>query len=642
MPKLSMPALALVLVATLFAAGPAKAYDEDTHFYGTYAMARHAGIKHEVALKIALSAQWMDESFISDPTSMIFLPVSGIKKRRLLHFPSSRVNGTGSSGAQRQIFGMQDLGEFSNTIMQKMAKWAGYDGKLDDINFFTETQEDHPFASQMLMEGIREGNLMKAATGLHTMEDSFAHAGTPAEQGHALFWHWPDRPYASVDKYQRMVHSVMGAMVALRTMLPEEARDCSLKTAGSVPNCQADSEALASSYIPLVLPVYSHDMMRDPEYVKVALDEFYQRAAKMSYTKMSLADFHARVAKIEITDGKTDAYTAIQELLIQIFQETNASNPAVMDFGKVLEDMGRIQSASATEVQKYVDNYGRDGVKNMRDEALNTFTHVMATELLAWHVPANLTDSHRMELEDDQDQVRSAEMEIRVRHMQEFIRKNFNQDIIFVNNNTSDDIGFYKELHNDPSAQPNFSAKPGFVAKPGAVYATFSAREKNAFDYMIMSYLFPEMSRDQMNTIVETAAAIKKMMIERSDYFAERKKIDDNESLNWIMKKWNLLKLDHEFKRYKDVTLNLPKGFEIVLTKLQPLAKPYVHDLVTTHMTPSQDNFVYRREAAFQKFISDNKLQPFLGEKDVWKSNDLLRAPPANTSPVSAFFGNLF
>lgn len=42
--------LGLFLILTSFSA---QAYDKDTHFYGTYSMARFAGIKHEVALKIA-------------------------------------------------------------------------------------------------------------------------------------------------------------------------------------------------------------------------------------------------------------------------------------------------------------------------------------------------------------------------------------------------------------------------------------------------------------------------------------------------------------------------------------------------------------------------------------------------------------
>ena len=73
----------LISVSALVVTPQAKAYDEDTHFYATYAMARYSGIRHEVAAQIALSAQWMDGSYISDPTSLIFMPITGIKTRRL-------------------------------------------------------------------------------------------------------------------------------------------------------------------------------------------------------------------------------------------------------------------------------------------------------------------------------------------------------------------------------------------------------------------------------------------------------------------------------------------------------------------------------------------------------------------------------
>ncbi len=147
-----MKKLTLLALLTAFAAATsALAYDEDTHFYGTYAMARHAGIRHEAATKLALSAQWMDESLMSDPTSMIFMPVTGVKKRRLLHFPSARKS-KANSDAERQIFGMNDLGEFATEALETIAEWAGYKGKLDEINVFTTTESDDPFASQMLME----------------------------------------------------------------------------------------------------------------------------------------------------------------------------------------------------------------------------------------------------------------------------------------------------------------------------------------------------------------------------------------------------------------------------------------------------------------------------------------------------------
>src|SRR4051812_46584052 len=69
----------------------ANAYEVDTHFYATYAMARYVGIGHEIASQIALSAQWMDETNLSSP--FLLLPVSGDHARRLFHFCGTRKDG---------------------------------------------------------------------------------------------------------------------------------------------------------------------------------------------------------------------------------------------------------------------------------------------------------------------------------------------------------------------------------------------------------------------------------------------------------------------------------------------------------------------------------------------------------------------
>lgn len=622
-------ALAAAVFTTIFSPTQAQAYDEDTHFYGTYAMARHAGIAHPVAMKIALSSQWMDESYISDPTSMIFLPVTGIKKRRLLHFPSSRMNGAGSSTVQRQIFGMDDLGEFSTSIVKKVETWSKKQTSVADINFFTETIEDHPFASQMLMEGLKEGNLMKASAGLHTLEDSFAHAGTPAEQGHALFWHWPDRPFASVAKYKRMVNSMMSALVAIRTMLPQEALDCSINTAGNTPNCQAGTAELTQSYIPLIQPIMSHDMLRDPLYIKVALDEFWQRAKEARYTQMTKDEFHTRVEKLNLVQGQTNSYEAIQQLLVQILEESSGTDPKVLDFGKILIDMGKIRSADVTSVQQYIDNYGRDGMADMRGESLASFTRVLSTELLAWHVPVDLNDSHRMELEDDHNHVRNAEMEYRILNMQKFIQEQFGTKVIFVGNNTKSSPGFYKEMHLDPTAEPDFQSKDDFVAEPSAVYATFSVQEKYQFNSMILSYLFPTMSKKEIFTVMDTVAKIKKLLADRSTYYKERAVIEADKNINWMTRKYLLLKLDWQYKRYKDISAGIPEGVLLVLNNIKPLADKYISDIVSTHITPSEDNFVYRRKKALLEYANQGKVKQLLGESDVW-SKDILK----NTRPV--------
>ena len=177
------------LITALAMPPSAHAYDVDTHFYATYAMARYAGIRHEVAARIAIGAQWMDESYVSDPTSMILMPLTGVKKRRLLHFPSSRALGSMQASTQIRILGFDQMTFIETWVGAMLTKYAEYEGRLSELALSTETVEDHDFGSELFMEGLKAGNLMMASAGLHVLEDSFAHAGTAAEEGHVRTWH---------------------------------------------------------------------------------------------------------------------------------------------------------------------------------------------------------------------------------------------------------------------------------------------------------------------------------------------------------------------------------------------------------------------------------------------------------------------
>src|SRR4051794_27152112 len=63
----------------------AFAYDIDTHMYSTALMLIFSGIRPEVAMKMAASAQWIDESPITTP---MFTE----RQRRLFHFPQELVD----------------------------------------------------------------------------------------------------------------------------------------------------------------------------------------------------------------------------------------------------------------------------------------------------------------------------------------------------------------------------------------------------------------------------------------------------------------------------------------------------------------------------------------------------------------------
>ncbi len=290
----------------------AKAYDEDTHFYATYAMARYAGIAHPVAAEIATNAQWMDETYMSSP--MIPLLYVGIRVRRLLHFASTAQDNDLTSG----IFGL----------------------KLN-----SETVPNHPMASELLMEGLKEGSLLKASASLHVLEDSYAHAGTPAQIGHAASgWHWPDRPYDAPQKYWEMVGTVFKALVAIRDLLPARALDTEFtdKARSNTPNYQLDAATLAKNYssIPQIKNTIEKNMMKDPEYVKTAIEYIMKRSQDdLGYIEPRV-DLDIWLKKIEY-NGQRDTRETLRDLVLEIlaFEKSPQGIPVLIK-PKILASLG--------------------------------------------------------------------------------------------------------------------------------------------------------------------------------------------------------------------------------------------------------------------------------------------------------------
>jgi len=628
--------LVLLLLAT-FASAPAQAYDEDVHFYGTYSMARFAGIRHEVASKIALAAQWMDESFMSDPTSMVFLPLTGVKKRRMLHFPSSRIVGGANVETQKEILGL-GTDSFQRGVIESFVKLTGFKGNLDSLNFFTQTEEDHAFASQMLMEGLKEGNLMKAAGGLHTLEDSFAHAGTAAEHGHADFWHWPDRPHASQAKYFRMTKAVFSALVAIRAMLPPEALDCSLRLKGKnkgEANCALNSIELNTAYsnLPIVKATLAYDPLRDPAYVRVALNDFYERAQKAKYLRMDRATFEAFVDRVKL-DGKRDAYEALEEVMHLVINEGVRQTPKLpadgaipstilggdlVDLNYMLIDMGRMRSAdslTARDFIDYMDSFDADDPANpaKEGELFRGFVRSMAYELLAWNVPVPLSDTHRIERENDKGAIREKEMELRIAKMRELNKNLFGLDVRLLRNKSNDEVGFAFEMWSDPRAEAIIPIEEGVH------YATFTLEEKRQWNLMVFKFLFPSLGEEVLLGLIETGAKLKAFSDRYSEYSTKRALITGSKA-NWFMQKARLLRLDHE---YASVLLDLNSAAMSIFSNVKPIAQTYLSDIMNTHSIPDADNFAYRKIQRYTdaRYCGNVKELLFPG-RDVWNLDSL-------------------
>lgn len=425
------------------------AYDLDTHFYGTYSLARFAGIKHEVASKIATGAQWMDESYISDPMSMILLPEVGIKKRRLLHFPGTRL-------ANKLTV---------DTLPSFLDPSSGV-----KLKTFTETEADHEFATELFTEGLMQGNLMKVSAGLHTLEDSFAHAGTISELGHAHFWHHPDRPYAddeSIEKYFKMCRSVLKAMVAIRSLLPMDAIDMK-GYFSTIPNYNLNGDQLADIYekIPMVRQAISKKTLLDPNYVKFALENVFKRAEKAKYLKSGYESYLN-----QFTAGQ-DTYQAAESIVQKL-------PPSMVDISSVLRDSGNTGFANGSTVSSdYILSMG--GISQLLSKVIRN--------LLTGIVPRPMNAYHRFEKEED-GPLWVKELDLRVANMRYLIFNMYNQDIFFVKNSTSSSKGFIEEINLSEKAKPVMPARASSVQ-----FITYSVSEKAEFNQTLFSFLFPKLN----------------------------------------------------------------------------------------------------------------------------------------------------
>jgi hypothetical protein len=630
--------IALLLLA--MAPFQAQAYDEDTHFYGTYAMARYAGIKHEAAVKIGLSAQWMDESFVSDPMSLMFLGLSGVKKRRMLHFPADRFVGKMNAKAQQYTYGVtfQDVPAPVQIVAVKLMKSLKFPPKkLMKMNFLTEVEKDHFLATQLLRLGLENGDLMQAAASLHVLEDSFAHAGTPAGEGHRGSWHWPDRPYHNVKKYFEMTEVVFQALTAIRHMLPESALDCSLSTTSSgKPNCRTTARRLQAAYSsnPEVKRIVSINVLKDPEYVAESVKSVLQIAAskEVKYINMNEEQIEARVREAGI-DGSKDVYETVESLITEMAEEHLRTGSSSLNIYAAIADIFQIKTPSNEELQRFIRNYGigeddddpsdKGLLTQTGSPAFKKFASHISKKILRWYVPRELNnDDHRQESELDSDlklasghsvrAPRNIEMEIRVRNMQSLVHTLFGKKIEMVPNNSKDDTGFAHEIWMRDEAKPKAVVNP----KPGVEYVTFNLEEKNRWNHMIFHYLHPRLTDDDLRAMVDAGAAVRQITERAKEMFAD---LEDKKDAYGNVKDDEDEETDDSKESWMPVPIRIAGAAmaewgEVIriINSVRPFALNWLRDLVEEPKT--KDNYSYHSV----HFLRDLKLKTFLTENDTW------------------------
>jgi hypothetical protein len=236
-----------------------KAYSWDTsvHFYTTYALARYVGIGHEVAVNLAINAEWVDYSKFSSPMGGLIV---GTHLRRLFHFVTTYRVTPGEIRSHGRI--------------------PGFLGISDPLE---------PLGVEMFIKGLMENDIEMIGMGLHTMEDLTGHAGFSPTGGHAEFGHHPDRLHVYPERFEHMITMVTRALEVVRDRLPPEAidhkfRDFMVNDGMGMPHAQLSADELAKRFLAREdVQAARQNILQDPVYIEFAIRELFMIAQKRKF-----------------------------------------------------------------------------------------------------------------------------------------------------------------------------------------------------------------------------------------------------------------------------------------------------------------------------------------------------------------------
>lgn len=399
-------------------------------------MARFAGFAPGMALYIATATQYMDESMVTSPLEINY---KNERVLRLFHF------GVPYQSHDSNIVGLN---------------FKVPSGVVVDPNI--PTIRNTLMSNQMIWYGISKRDLLLAVSGLHTLEDSFSHSGHWFGVGHDQGGHWPDRFYYKFngkkrDKFKNMTRTVFKALVGIRGLFDCQefyplttycpAYDHSNK------NWKLDAAELAEKYMKLPGFEYieNHYILKDPEYIDVAVRNMIERAKKDGFidSRVSFDQLKPFFPDYSKQKGlQTEQYDAIDALQVMLtnavnFARCNPKTPKLfheeklalinVDYGDLLEPKPCGSPIDAERVEEII------------------------IRLALHYIPIEPDDVNKAEFEDDKAITRITEMRMRNRQMALFIAKNFGESIRVFDRVPIDNF----ELYGNPNvAAPSYLRKP--------------------------------------------------------------------------------------------------------------------------------------------------------------------------------------
>ena len=343
----------LLYAVLVFLTSAAHAYDKDTHFYEMYLLARYAGINHDVSLELATFNQYIDNSLLTTPFQ-VFPLFDGIRRRRMFHFPSNFV---------------------SRYTYNRKVKSHGI-----PLTFLDQTQPDSPVAHEMIYTGLKHGNFMLTAAGLHVLMDSYGHSPFAPAIGHASEGHAPDRPYQYPEKHSAMTKTLFKSLVVIRSALPESAIDRSFRDGEGPAHSELNAQSLFEKYEAneKIQKAMKTDILRDPRYVREVVAYIIREGVRHEVFNQTFNTVQF-LEKYDAFNGKYTAEELVYMVVQKLFEMSDSDRNPILNPEKIFKvymadfylSLGSFHRLSPEDREQFMKEFARRLVAHIVPTPLN-------------------------------------------------------------------------------------------------------------------------------------------------------------------------------------------------------------------------------------------------------------------------------
>ncbi|MGZ3775019.1 MAG: hypothetical protein ACXVCY_14110 [Pseudobdellovibrionaceae bacterium] len=373
--------LSFALTISFLTPNFARAYELPEHFYASYIQARCVGMAHKDALVYAVSAQKIDDKFLTSP---MWTDLA----RLIWHFSGSpRVSDSNPHGTASLI----------DTVKRAAIRLARLDKKLQQLE--AVATKDHAIPHYLVSRAMETKDPIALGFAGHTRQDNGgAHVGHSSGVGHPIHGHDVDNTASRPDIWEETVDMTFESLVQAAHLIPEAEKDYEGALAflnSDVPRDQwltkedlSDPHKVSQRLLSKedYQRLYRTQVKHTASYKKVALSRIFN-----AYKKLGAINNVEAIQAIIPENLMMDPYISVKDVLMAIFLasdenggflkyiDENGEEKEIFNVHKILIG-DQEKGESKEQLEKRVEQYTKRNISEMTGLAakynqLQTATH---------------------------------------------------------------------------------------------------------------------------------------------------------------------------------------------------------------------------------------------------------------------------